>query len=91
MMNPYKVLNVDCRAAKREIIQAAALALRERKFPGRDVALAQKQLLNPISTATHEFLYFIDVKPLLEKVDLCQQNEQRVDDLNRLSVFDEDI
>ena len=90
-MNPYKVLNVDCRAAKREIIQAAALALRERKFPSRDVALAQKQLLNPISRATHEFLHFIDVKPLLYKVELCQQNEQRVTYLNRLPVFDDDL
>ena len=88
-MNPYKVLNVDCRVAKREIIQAAALALRERKFPGRDVALAQKQLLDPISRATHEFLHFIDVKPLLDKIDLCQQNEQKVADLDHLSVFDE--
>ena len=88
-MNPYKVLNVDCRVAKREIIQAAALALRERKFFGRDVALAQKQLLDPISRATHEFLHFIDVKPLLDKIDLCQQNEQKVADLDHLSVFDE--
>jgi hypothetical protein len=88
-MNPYKVLNVDCRVAKREIIQAAALALRERKFSGRDVALAQKQLLDPISRATHEFLHFIDVKPLLDKIDLCQQNEQKVADLDHLSVFDE--
>ena len=77
-MNPYKVLNVDCRVAKREIIQAAALALRERKFSGRDVALAQKQLLDPISRATHEFLHFIDVKPLLDKIDLCQQNKKKV-------------
>ncbi len=90
-MNPYKVLNVDCRASKREIIQSAALALRERKFSGRDVALAQKQLLNPISRATHEFLHFIDVKPLLDKVDLCKQKEQRVADLNRLPIFDEDL
>lgn len=88
-MNPYKVLNVDCRVAKREIIQAAALALRERKFSGRDVALAQKQLLDPISRATHEFLHFIDVKPLLDKIDLCQQNDQKVADLDHLSVFDE--
>lgn len=88
-MTPYKVLNVDCRVAKREIIQAAALALRERKFSGRDVALAQKQLLDPISRATHEFLHFIDVKPLLDKIDLCQQNEQKVADLDHLSVFDE--
>lgn len=88
-MTPYKVLNVDCRVAKREIIQAAALALRERKFSGRDVALAQKQLLDPISRATHEFLHFIDVKPLLDKIDLCQQNDQKVADLDHLSVFDE--
>ncbi len=90
-MNPYKVLHLDFRATKQEIIQAAALALRERQFSGRDVALAQKKLLNPISRATHEFIHFIDVKPLLNKVDLCQQNEQRVADLNRLSVFDEDL
>ncbi len=89
-MNPYKILNIDYRASKREIIQAAARALRERKFSSREVAVAQKELLDPITKAAHAFLHFIDVKPLQERLALTRPEARTLTDLKRLSIFDED-
>ncbi len=89
-MNPYKILNIDYRATKREILEAAALAMRERKFSGREVAVAQKELLDPISKGVHDFLNFINVKSLKEKLDLARSEERAVSQLDRLSIFDED-
>jgi len=105
-MNPYKILDIDYCATKREIIQAAARAMRERKYSGREVAVAQKELLNPITKAAHDFLQFIDVKPLQEQLVLTWPNDQdkrtasepsatppEADEgacLSRLTVFDED-
>lgn len=87
-MNPYKVLNIDYRANNREILEAVALAMREKKFPIREVAIAQKELLDPISRVVHNFLNFINVKPLKEKVVLSRLEETTIPQLNRLSVFD---
>jgi len=44
-MNPYKILDIDRSADKKAIIQAAALALRERRFSAKEVAIAQKGTL----------------------------------------------
>lgn len=89
-MNPYKILNIDCHATKREIIQAAALAMRERKYSTQEIALAQKELLDPISKEVHIFLNFIDVKPLQEQLVLSRPKEKAECDLIRLPIFDED-
>lgn len=87
-MNPYKVLDITPSATKHEIIQAVAKALRERKFSSRDAALAQKELLNPITRAVDEFLYVFDVKPLQGPLKLTPPKEQSELQLNRLSIFD---
>ena len=88
MMNPYKILNIDYRATRREIIHAAAMAMREKKFSGQEVAQAQKELLDPISKAAHDFIHFIDVKSLQEQLILIRP-EVAVSDLVRLHLFDE--
>ena len=88
-MNPYKILNIDYHADKRKIIEAAALAMREKKFSVQEVAIAQKELFNPINRDAHAFLQFIDVKPLQKQFILSKPRKQTVFDLNRLSVFDE--
>lgn len=89
-MNPYKILNIDYHADKREIIEAAALAMREKKFSVQEVAIAQKEIMNPITGAAHDFLQFIDVKPMQNQCALIKQKKKkRVFDLNRLSNFDE--
>ena len=61
-MNPYKILNVDRNADKKEILRAAAVALRERQFSAREIALAQKELLDPSTRSVHDFIQFLDVE-----------------------------
>jgi hypothetical protein len=99
-MNPFEVLKIDYRADKQEIMQAAARAMRERRFSAREVALAQKALLNPVTKAAHDFLHFIDVRPLQAKLRLNQPDDSAASasptssslaraGLKRLSIFDE--
>ena len=64
-MNPYRILNIGPEAAPREIIQASALALRENKYPARDIAEARKQLMNPATKYILDFISTVDVEPLL--------------------------
>ncbi|MCF8039678.1 MAG: hypothetical protein K9K79_10210 [Desulfohalobiaceae bacterium] len=59
-MDPYKILEVEPGADSREIVQAAALALRKRRYTGHEIALAQKELLDPVKRAAHAFLYCLD-------------------------------
>ncbi|QTA89231.1 hypothetical protein [Desulfonema magnum] len=65
-MNPYNILKLDQTASKADIIRATAQAMRERTYSGREIAEAQKELMDPVSKAAHEFICFIDVKPFLE-------------------------
>ncbi len=45
-MNPYELLNIEKDASKKDIIKAAACALRERKYTAKEIANAQKTLLS---------------------------------------------
>ncbi len=54
-MNPFKILNIGAGASKKEIIQAVALAMRQKKYAGRELAQAQKMLLEPASRAPRSF------------------------------------
>ncbi|MEA1935117.1 MAG: hypothetical protein U9N60_11975 [Thermodesulfobacteriota bacterium] len=88
-MNPYKILGVDRSAGKREIVQAAAMALRERKFSGHEVALAQKQLLDPASKAVLDFLYFVESNQRRAETKPHQPGKRPdIADLKRLILFD---
>lgn len=92
-MNPYKILNIDYHADKHEIIEAVTLAMREKKFSVQEVALAQKEIMNPMTRAAHDFFQFIDVKPMQSQFALIKQHNKKkkkkiVFDLNRLSNFD---
>jgi len=87
-MNPYKILNINKHSTKRDIIQAAALAMRERKYDVREVAAAQKELIDPISGVAHEFLQFIDLKPLQDQMDLTRSETQTLSSLEYLSCFE---
>ncbi len=71
-MNPFKVLNINRHASNKEIIHAAALGMRDKKHSVKELAQAQKMLLDPVSRACQEFLYFVDLKDtksrLLQKI-----------------------
>ncbi|EFK10295.1 conserved hypothetical protein [delta proteobacterium NaphS2] len=89
-MNPYKILNIDGGIEKRDIVQAAALALRERHYSAKEVAMAQRELLDPASSAAHRFLHFVDLDPFLKAVTFERSEAPRLSGLKRLEVFDED-
>ena len=90
-MNPFKVLDVKRDAGKKNIIAAAAAALKKRKFSALEIATAQKQLLNPETRADLEFLYFADpvLEPLQIALSFPAERVPRVEDMNRLDIFDE--
>ena len=88
-MNPYKILNVDRSADHKAILQAAALALRVRKFSAKEIAEAQKELLNPVSRAAHDFLQFIDLHPLKRPLPPHERKTVDISKLERLSIFEE--
>ena len=71
-MNPYKILDIERGAEKQDIIRAAARAMREKKYSVREIASAQKALMNPVSNAACEFLNSIEVKTLQYRLDISQ-------------------
>ncbi len=92
-MNPYTILNIDRKATAQEIVQASALALRERKYSAREVAEARQQLMNPDARLILDFVHSVDLD-LLIKSDTGSYGE-RTDDtrgigtLQRLTLFDD--
>ena len=59
-MNPYAVLGINKDASNKEVIQAAALEMRQRRHDARTIAQAQKMLLDPVSRSCQEFIHFLD-------------------------------
>jgi len=60
-MDPFRILELTPDASSREIIQAAALALRKRQYSGHEIALAQKKLLDPVKKQAHAFLHSLEL------------------------------
>ncbi|MFH0730907.1 MAG: hypothetical protein V2B19_31765 [Pseudomonadota bacterium] len=90
-MNPFKILDVDAGASQKDIIQAVARAMREKIYPGRELAMAQQLLLDPVTRATQEFLHVLDLKLLLDTLPLERPPAIGQDDrlpLICLDVFD---
>lgn len=93
-MNPYKILEIDSQAGKKEIILAAAAALRKRKFSGHEIANAQKQLIDPASRPIINFLYSFNFEPLKESLITAGMSPATTVEtgcLKRLSLFDKDF
>jgi len=67
-MNPFKILSIKKDASSKEIIRAAAMAMRDRQYSAKEIAQAQKLLLDPVSRACHEFLHFIDLSNTKERL-----------------------
>ena len=92
-MNPFKILNIGPDASKKKIIQAVARAMREKKIDGRQIAQAQKMLIEPASRATQAFLYCLDVNPIKDRIVVKKPDglgRPDIAGLSRLSIFDEE-
>ena len=93
-MNPFKILNLKAGASKKEIMQAVALAMREKKYSVQELAQAQKMLLEDASRATQEFLHCIDVGPLKDQFVVKKPaglDRSNISGLSRLSIFDGEV
>ena len=88
-MNPYKILNIGAGAEKKDVVRATALALRERRYSAKEVAMAQRALLYPVSSVAHRFLQFVDLKPFLKDVTFEPPEAPPLSALERLKIFDE--
>lgn len=91
-MNPFSVLQIGPEATPKDIIEAVALAMRERRYPAKDLALAQKLLLDPTARTVQEFIHFVDLNTLKNKYDVKRPralNPPEIAGLSRLTVFDE--
>ena len=96
-MNPFKILSIKRDASNKEIICAAAIAMRDRQYSAKEIAQAQKMLLDPVSRACHEFLHFIDLadtkKNLIQKITenskyLCRLEKSDFNQLKYLTIFE---
>ncbi|MBT4525200.1 MAG: hypothetical protein HOC24_01475 [Deltaproteobacteria bacterium] len=87
-MNPYKILNLKQNASKQEIVKAAVGALREKKYSGKEIAIAQRQLLSSESRAVIDFQTFINTDLIKKKVTLLPSSVKTSPILERLTIFD---
>ena len=81
-MDPYKILDVRADADSREILQAAAKAMKERKYSAKEIAIAQKTLLNPVKKA-EELFKNIDFDIILKNHDVLKPEHKPTEALNR--------
>jgi len=88
-VNPYKILNINSNVTKADIILSVTTAMRARKYSADKIARAQKELLNPISKAAHDFIQFLDIEPFLKAIDLTPPKQTPSRAIERLSLFDE--
>ncbi|MBF0200883.1 MAG: hypothetical protein HQK66_06140 [Desulfamplus sp.] len=73
-MNPFTVLNVDEYATQKDIVQAVARAMREKKYSAAEIAVAQKTLLDPVSKGCAVFLHRIDLGEEKKMFAFCDHN-----------------
>ena len=59
-MNPFRVLKIPKEATQQEIMRAVPLALQRKEFTAREVADAQKELMNPRTRKVAEFVFLLD-------------------------------
>jgi len=88
-MNPYSILNVNKNSTQQEIMQAVAIAMKEKKVSVNEIALAQKALLNNQTKSIHDFINFLnlDVCDKMPLPSLSYDNST----ICRLNIFDDDI
>jgi len=81
-MDPYKILEVRVDADSREILLAAAKAMKERKYSAKEIAIAQKALLNPVKKA-EELFKNIDFDIILKNYNVLKPEQKPTEALNR--------
>jgi hypothetical protein len=65
MKNPFLILPIDSSASQGDILRQVTLAMRSGRYDAKQVADAQRILFDPLTRATAEFCYRLDIKALL--------------------------
>jgi len=89
-MDPYRLLGIDKDVSNKEIIQAAALQMRQKQYSAKEIALAQKLLLDPISRGCQAFLYHIDFNGIRERLPHTLETPAPSFNAPCLTLFDDD-
>ena len=95
-MNPYKVLDITPEATPRDIVKASALALRDKNHSARDIAEARKKLMNPAARLILDFVYSVDLEPLIKSMDRVDTDTEgpelnQLAPMERLDIFDSQV
>jgi hypothetical protein len=65
MENPFLVLPIDGSESQGDILRKVTMAMRARQYDVKRIADAQRILFDPLTRATAEFRYRLDVEALL--------------------------
>jgi hypothetical protein len=57
MSNPYQILNLNQDADKKEIMKAQMQAMKEKKYPLPEIAVAVRHLLDPAKRLAADFMF----------------------------------
>jgi len=70
MDNPFIVLPIDPSATQSDILHAVTMAMRTRCHDTKQIAGAQRILFDPLTRATAEFRYLLDVEFSISELPL---------------------
>lgn len=87
-MNPYKILQISKDATQNEIVLSVTRALKRKEYTAREIADAQKILMDPRSRKTAEFIYSLDEHLWLKKIKLPKDANSSPQELKILHCFD---
>lgn len=87
-LNPFKVLAVRPAATQQEIVLAVVHALRKREYSAKEIADAQKELMNPQLRKAAEFVYTMNLPPGTMEFSARDLAAEDADELAALSCFD---
>ena len=89
MSNPFKILGVDNRVEKRQILQRAMAVLQQKSsYDARTIAEAQKTLFSPLSRAQAEFIHCLDWDIIAMAEVTTVPGEEAAPELTLLDMFD---
>ena len=73
MENPFIVLPISPSATQNDILREVTVAMRARRHDAKRIASAQRILFDPLTRATAEFRYLLDVEFAITELSLPTQ------------------
>ena len=89
-MNPFRILHLLPGATPHQILKAAMDALKKQEFSSREIALAQKMLMDPVSRDACSFLCHWNILGDAPGKITVSAGEKPPLDLTFLPLFSED-